>query len=88
MSKLNGSDYFDFKLANELAGLNILKTKGYTWHHLDDFDPVHGTCTMQLVETKFHIKTNPHFGSVEIVKQFFGDVGLYTSRIKLKKIKL
>ncbi len=40
LSKLIGSDYYDFKLASELAGLNVLKTKGYTWHHLDDFDPI------------------------------------------------
>lgn len=69
MSKLIGIDYYDFKLANELAGL-LNKPIGYTWHHLDDFDPVHGTCTMQLVETKFHIKTNPHFGSVKLIEEF------------------
>jgi hypothetical protein len=41
----------------------------YTWHHLDDFDPVTGECTMQLVKTEFHKlkagKNRTHTGSVK-----------------------
>jgi hypothetical protein len=85
--KLTGNDYYDFKLANDLAGLSK-KPLGYTWHHLDDYDPITNTCTMQLVKIKYHRKTNPHFGSVELVKQFFNSKDLYISRNKLKKIKL
>lgn len=32
-------DYYDFKLVHELGRLPN-KPIGYTWHHLDDFDPI------------------------------------------------
>lgn len=67
--KLTGTRWFDDKLAYELSG--IKKNKNYTWHHLDDYDPITGTCTMQLVDLDIHVKTYPHYGSVELVKQFF-----------------
>lgn len=51
--KLTGSRGKDFALANAEAGLP--KTpKGYTWHHLDDYDPITNSCTMQLVKTEVH----------------------------------
>ena len=39
--------------------------ENYTWHHLDDYDPVTGESTMQLVKTTDHIGSLPHTGSVK-----------------------
>lgn len=51
--KMSGDRDEDKRIANKIANLD--KTPpGYTWHHLDDFDPVTGECTMQLVETAVH----------------------------------
>lgn len=69
--KMTGDELKDIKLANRLSGITK-KPKNYTWHHLDDFDPINGTCTMQLVETKVHRYSAPHFGSVKIVEEFHG----------------
>jgi len=66
--KLTGIRRFDDKLAYELAG--IKKNKNYTWHHLDDYDPIDGTCTMQLVDKDVHRASIPHYGSVELIKKF------------------
>jgi RHS repeat-associated protein len=64
--KLTGK-YFgeggDFEAAN-LAGGFKNTPKGYTWHHLDDFDPATGTSTMQLVRKDAHGETITHTGSV------------------------
>lgn len=38
--------------------------KNYTWHHLDDFSPRTGECTMQLLSSDAYIATYPHKGSV------------------------
>jgi hypothetical protein len=62
--KLTGSLADDFAAANKAAGLNG-KPTGYTWHHLDDYNQSTGMATLQLVETKVHIKTVPHTGSVK-----------------------
>ncbi|MBC8884062.1 HNH endonuclease [Flavobacterium piscinae] len=67
--KMTGSRRLDDKLAYELSG--IKKDKNYTWHHLDDYDPMTNTCSMQLVNLEIHVKTYPHFGSVELIKRFF-----------------
>lgn len=67
--KLTGTRRNDDRLAYELSG--IRKNKNYTWHHLDDYDSTTNTCTMQLVDLEIHVKTYPHYGSVELVKQFF-----------------
>jgi len=67
--KLTGSRKWDNKLAYELSG--IKKDKNYTWHHLDDYNPITNTCTMQLVEFDVHVKSYPHTGAVDIVKKFF-----------------
>ena len=85
--KLTGVDNLDKKLANRLAGFKR-NPKGYTWHHLDDYDPITNTCTMQLVKTRFHEITYPHYGGVEIVKKYFNTTTLYKSRTKFKKIKI
>ncbi|MBG6130615.1 RHS repeat-associated protein/uncharacterized repeat protein (TIGR01451 family) [Aquimarina sp. EL_43] len=62
--ELTGSRKADYKVANEAAGLEA-KPDGYTWHHLDDFDPSTGKATMQLVKTKIHQKSVPHSGGVK-----------------------
>lgn len=67
--KLTGSRRFDNKLAYELSG--IKRNKNYTWHHLDDFNPVTNTCTMQLVLKDIHKITTPHAGAVAIVEKYF-----------------
>jgi hypothetical protein len=56
----------DFHKANQEAGFPGTEApSGYTWHHLDDFDPVTGEGTFQLVKTSEHVKTFPHTGSVK-----------------------
>lgn len=48
------------------------KPDGYTWHHLDDFDPMTGEATMQLVKTTEHTKTIPHTGSAKQWANYHG----------------
>ncbi|WP_415060065.1 HNH endonuclease [Flavobacterium sp.] len=67
--KLTGDRKLDDRLAYEIS--HIKKNKDYSWHHLDDYDPITNTCTMQLVSRDKHIATIPHFGAVQLVKQFF-----------------
>jgi hypothetical protein len=45
----------------------------YTWHHLDDFDPIFGECTMQLVRQEAHtgIFGMAHSGAVAQWKQYY-----------------
>lgn len=82
--KLTGSDYYDKKLAEELSGIPLKDIEGkYTWHHLDDYDPVTNSCTMQLVEIDIHRSCNPHIGSVEVVRRFFPNSNLYPNRNKI-----
>jgi RHS repeat-associated protein len=77
---MTGSRYGDFKAANELANYknsvgNITGKShpdGYTWHHLNDYDPITNTSTMQLVETSAHEATFPHSGSVSQYEQYHG----------------
>lgn len=79
--KLTGSDYYDKKLAEELSGISRNDIKGkYTWHHLDDYDPITNTCTMQLVNTNVHRACSSHIGSVELVKQCYPNANLYLTR--------
>ena len=61
-----GSRARDFGAANRAAGLGTTQKppSGYTWHHLDDYDPVTNTGTLQLVKTKRHESTYPHAGGV------------------------
>ncbi len=65
--KMTGSRKSDFKEANELALFpdagDGSPSKDYTWHHLDDYNPETGTCTMQLVNRNAHEKTKPHKGA-------------------------
>jgi hypothetical protein len=67
--KLTGSRGVDFKLARKEAGLRRTP-KGYTWHHLDDFDPITGECTMQLVKTTIHDAAS-HTGGSSLWSTFY-----------------
>jgi hypothetical protein len=69
----------DFSMADaEMRKLNpsFVKPDGYTWHHLDDFNPATGECTMQLVESTAHQGTGvvgmSHSGSVAQWKAYYG----------------
>ena len=63
----------DVELANQAAGISGKNTPaGYTWHHLDDFNPNTGKCTMQLVKTTEHQKCVPHTGGVKQWENFSG----------------
>ncbi|WP_435261020.1 HNH endonuclease [Tenacibaculum sp. nBUS_03] len=82
--KVTGIDSDDFRLCNEAVekfmpgftkkyvpnGKN--KPNRYTWHHMDDYDPITGECTMQLVKTKIHTACFPHKGAPGIIELFFG----------------
>jgi len=74
--KLTGSRVEDYKLANKLFGLK--KTPGgYVWHHLDDWDPITGKCTMQLIKREYHWhaiygEAVDHIGGVGVWSQFHG----------------
>lgn len=73
--KLTGSYRRDFALANEQAGFSKIPTVGdtkYTWHHIDDFNPITGRATLELVERDAHKATTPHKGSVQQYKAFYG----------------
>lgn len=44
----------------------------FTWHHMDDFDPVTGECTMQLVESVVHgTHSIPHVGASKQAIKFY-----------------
>jgi len=78
--QMQGSRYRDFKAANAQAGYKSTSGNftgkshpdGYTWHHVDDYDPVTNTSTMQLVETSAHEATYPHKGSVSQFEKHHG----------------
>ncbi|MDP1828229.1 MAG: HNH endonuclease [Archangium sp.] len=62
----SGSRDADFGLANVKANIGNTQTPptGYTWHHLDDYNPITNEGTMQLVLTAAH-KAWGHWGGVE-----------------------
>ena len=74
--KLQGSRSRDFTQAYKEAGISGSRRADvdakYTWHHLDDFDPVTGESSMQLVETRAHQKNTPHRGSADQFAKHFG----------------
>jgi hypothetical protein len=49
--KLTGKRRLDDKLAYELSGINLTDDieKGFTWHHLDDYNPTARICNKSLV---------------------------------------
>jgi RHS repeat-associated protein len=68
---LTGSREDDFDAANAAAGLSS-KPDGYTWHHVDDFDPETGTSSMELVQSDAHRATLPHKGSAGQYQDYNG----------------
>ncbi|WP_339733988.1 HNH endonuclease [uncultured Gimesia sp.] len=73
-----GSRRHDFAMANEAAGFGTsqkppkLNGTDFTWHHLDDYDPLTNTGTMQLVKRTTHEATYPHPGGVSQFKAASG----------------
>jgi hypothetical protein len=67
--ELTGSRLADEKAANAAAGLKETP-QGFVWHHVDDFDAVTGTSTMELVQQSAHQATLPHSGSVAQWERF------------------
>ncbi len=66
--QLQGNRYGDFKEANVAGGFGKSgksTPQGYTWHHMDDYDPVSNTSSMQLVKREAHEASFPHMGSVK-----------------------
>ncbi|MCO7184131.1 HNH endonuclease [Tenacibaculum sp. XPcli2-G] len=74
--KLTGNDLIDFKMAFKKAGISDDLAKNlkedYVWHHLDDFNPVTGECSMQLINRKVHEFSCPHIGGGGLYKAFMG----------------
>lgn len=68
---LTGSRKDDFKRANEVGGFTK-RPDGYTWHHVDDFNPQTGTSSLELVQKGAHEATYPHAGSVSQYEKFHG----------------
>jgi hypothetical protein len=69
-----GSRRKDFGAANEASGLGTTQKPpaDYTWHHLDDYDPVTNCGTMQCVSREAHEATYPHNGGVSQYEQATG----------------
>ena len=70
-----GSRRQDFGAANTAAGTGTTQKPpaDYTWHHLDDYDPVSNTGTMQLVGRNAHQATYPHVGGVSQYERATGN---------------
>ena len=72
-------DYLtDFESASRQALGQKSTPKGYVWHHLDDYDPVTNTGTMQLVETPAH-RDILHSGGVSQYKAATGNSYIFKS---------
>ncbi|WP_244110117.1 RHS repeat-associated core domain-containing protein [Burkholderia ambifaria] len=69
---MQGSRSRDFVQAFKEANISKADATGYTWHHLNDFNPETGRTTMQLVQTQAHIDTFPHAGSADQFAKHFG----------------
>jgi RHS repeat-associated protein len=70
---MQGTRGRDFTQAFNESGISKSDADGYTWHHVDDFDPATGNTTMQLVQSDAHEATYTHEGSV---KQFSDKYGV------------
>lgn len=83
--KMTGNRRWDDLLAFELSSIKATPNlrKNYVWHHLDDFDPIKGTCTMQLVKKSAHKACNPHTGAANLFDTFF-NFGYYDKQFKVK----
>ena len=69
---MQGSRGRDFTAAFKEAGIPRADAKGYTWHHVDDFDSKTGKTTMQLVKTDGDHKSTGHKGSVHQFEKKYG----------------
>lgn len=71
----SGSRRKDFGAANKAAGVGTTQKPpdGYTWHHLDDYNPVDNTGTMQLIKREAHEATYPHVGGVSQYEKATGN---------------
>jgi hypothetical protein len=74
-----GSYPLDFAAANKAAGFSRTP-KGYTWHHLDNYNPITNRGTFQLVETPVHQANQPHTGGVSQYEAATGRKYLYWMR--------
>ena len=70
--QMTGGRGTDFTASNRAAGITGGTPDGYTWHHVDDFNPQTGESTMQLVTTDAHKASIPHKGSVSQYEKAFG----------------
>lgn len=59
----NGVRTTHYRQAFREAGIRPEDAEGYTWHHVDDYDPVTNTGAMQLVRTDVHSAAN-HAGGI------------------------
>lgn len=95
--KMSGNYREDFRRATELAGIDPgdipagkVAPEGWVWHHLDDYNPIDNTCTMQLVRKELHAKVvkgpesfgvlnqgTEHVGACAIWRRFHGVMGYY-----------
>ncbi|WP_260434957.1 RHS repeat-associated core domain-containing protein [Burkholderia sp. Bp8992] len=69
---MQGSRSRDFVQAFKEANNSKADVTGYTWRHLNDFNPETGRTTMQLVKAQAHIGTFPHAGSADQFAKHFG----------------
>lgn len=69
---MQGARKNDFTQANIAGGFTAGRPADYTWHHVGDFNPATGECTMQLVTTTAHEATYPHTGSCAQFGEHFG----------------
>lgn len=69
-----GSRRQDYAAANKAACISSTQRPpdNYTWHHLDDYDPITNTGTMQLIERSAHEAAYPHNGGVRQYEQATG----------------
>ncbi len=70
--QMQGTRGRDFTQGFSESGISRADADGYTWHHVDDFDPATGTTTMQLVQSDAHEATYSHEGSVKQFSDQFG----------------
>lgn len=78
---MTGDHATDVRLADLAAGITAAERKGYVWHHLDDFNPETGQCTMQLVLAEFHKlavhgQELQHIGGSGLYRNFYFKSGL------------
>lgn len=69
--KLTGSRRADSDLANE-EGKFTVTPHGYMWHHVDDFEPLTGEASLELLKKGAHWATIPHAGSVAYYEKHHG----------------